>query len=112
MSETDIIDVFVFLGPSASDILKSYATITGFTPLPRQFAIGYHQCRWNYINKKDVLEVDDGFDKHAIPYDVIWLDIEHTDGKKYFSWDPTKFAEPEEMLEKLDRKGRKVSCVV
>jgi len=27
--------------------------------------------------------VDNGFDEHDIPYDVLWLDIEHTDGKKY-----------------------------
>ena len=26
--------------------------------------------------------VDAGFDDHDIPYDVLWLDIEHTDGKK------------------------------
>lgn len=26
--------------------------------------------------------VDAGFDTHAIPYDVLWLDIEHTDGKR------------------------------
>ena len=26
--------------------------------------------------------VDDGFDEHDIPYDVLWLDIEHTDGKR------------------------------
>jgi hypothetical protein len=25
---------------------------------------------------------DAGFDEHAIPYDVLWLDIEHTDGKR------------------------------
>ncbi len=23
--------------------------------------------------------------------DVMWLDIEHTDGKKYFTWDGRKF---------------------
>ena len=23
--------------------------------------------------------------------DVMWLDIEHTDGKKYFTWDSRKF---------------------
>lgn len=26
--------------------------------------------------------VDEGFDEHDIPYDVLWLDIEHTDGKR------------------------------
>ena len=29
-----------------------------------------------------VFSVDKNFDTHDIPYDVIWLDIEHTDEKK------------------------------
>jgi len=28
------------------------------------------------------VRVNDGFDKNDIPVDVIWLDIEHTDGKR------------------------------
>ena len=31
------------------------------------------------------------FDEHDIPMDIMWLDIEHTDGKKYFTWDARKF---------------------
>ena len=27
--------------------------------------------------------MDANFDNHDIPYDVIWLDIEHTDGKRW-----------------------------
>ena len=27
--------------------------------------------------------MDANFDIHDIPYDVIWLDIEHTDGKRW-----------------------------
>ena len=46
------------------------------------FALGYHQCRWNYRDEADTLAVDAAFDEHNIPYDVIWLDIEHTDGKR------------------------------
>ena len=29
--------------------------------------------------------MDANFDTHDIPYDVIWLDIEHTDGKRWGS---------------------------
>ena len=43
----------------------------------------YHQCRWNYRDEADVHAVDSGFDDHEIPYDVIWLDIEHTNGKRW-----------------------------
>ncbi|CAJ0631276.1 14465_t:CDS:10 [Entrophospora sp. SA101] len=96
-SESGIIDVFAFLGPTTSDIFQQYGELTGFTAMPASFAIGYHQCRWNYIDQKDVEEVDQGFDTHDIPYDVIWLDIEHTDSKKYFTWDLVKFPEPVKM---------------
>jgi len=30
----------------------------------------------------ELCSVDAGFDEHDIPLDVIWLDIEHTDGKR------------------------------
>jgi len=39
---------------------------------------------------------------------VIWLDIEHTDGKRYFTWDKKKFQNPKKMQELLRKKKRKV----
>ena len=50
--------------------------------MPQLFALGYHQCRWNYRDEADVRMVDETMDAYDIPYDVIWLDIEHTDGKR------------------------------
>jgi alpha 1,3-glucosidase len=93
-------------------VVQQYATLTGFPALPQQFAIAYHQCRWNYKSEEDVGEVDAGFDKHDIPYDVIWLDIEHTDGKKYFTWDKTLFPTPRNMQNRIAAKGRKMVTIV
>ena len=59
-----------------------------------------------------MLEVDSKFDEYDIPYDVIWLDIEHTDQKKYFTWDPVKFPKPTDMLDSLGSKGRKLVNIV
>jgi len=64
-------------------VSEQYALVTGPSALPQYFALGYHQCRWNYRDEADVRDVDANFDKFDIPYDVIWLDIEHTDGKRY-----------------------------
>jgi Galactose mutarotase-like/Glycosyl hydrolases family 31 len=50
--------------------------------------------RWNYKDEADVAAVNAGFDAHALPADVIWLDIEHTDGKRYMTWDGGKFPKP------------------
>lgn len=41
------------------------------------------QCRWNYKDEADVADVNERFDAAGMPYDVIWLDIEHTDGKRW-----------------------------
>ena len=41
------------------------------------------------------------FEEEDIPYDVLWLDIEHTDGKRYFTWDSNLFPDPVTMQEDL-----------
>ena len=40
--------------------------------------------------------------------DVIWLDIEHTDGKKYFTWDSGRFPDSKAMIDHVASYGRKV----
>uniref|UniRef100_A0A8C2XBN9 Glucosidase II alpha subunit n=1 Tax=Cyclopterus lumpus TaxID=8103 RepID=A0A8C2XBN9_CYCLU len=112
ISESGIIDVFIMLGPTPKDVFSQYASLTGTQSFPPEAAVGYHQCRWNYNDQEDVTSVDAGFDEHNIPYDYIWLDIEHTDGKRYFTWDPHKFATPKEMLQGLMDKKRKMVAIV
>ena len=50
--------------------------------------------------------------EHNIPYDVLWLDIEHTNGKKYFTWDKQKFPEPVAMQTSLASRGHKMVTIV
>lgn len=82
IAEAGVLDLFFLTGPSPGDVVTQYAGLTGTTAMPQLFSIGYHQCRWNYRDEADVQQVDAGFDEHAIPYDVLWLDIEHTNGKR------------------------------
>lgn len=95
-----------------SSWLASSLWLSGTQSFPPLASLGYHQCRWNYNDQEDVKSVDAGFDEHDIPYDFIWLDIEHTDGKRYFTWDPQKFATPKEMLQGLMDKKRKVQMEI
>ncbi|XP_032199317.1 neutral alpha-glucosidase C isoform X3 [Mustela erminea] len=111
MSESGIIDVFVLTGPTPSDVFKQYSYLTGTQAMPPLFSLGYHQCRWNYEDEQDVKAVDAGFDEHDIPYDVMWLDIEHTEGKRYFTWDKKRFPNPRGMQELLRSKNRKLVVI-
>ncbi|KAF7720199.1 Mannosyl-oligosaccharide alpha-1,3-glucosidase [Penicillium ucsense] len=112
ISEAGRMDLFVLLGPTPQDLSKTYGELTGYTQLPQHFAIAYHQCRWNYVTDEDVKEVDAKFDKYQIPYDVIWLDLEYTDDRKYFTWDPLTFPNPKGMQEKLDASQRKLVVLI
>lgn len=122
MSESGIVDVFFFTGSEAASkdsknitttsALRQYTEVTSAPSLPPLFALGYHQCRWNYKNEADVAAVHRGFEEFVIPFDVLWLDIEHTQGKRYFTWDEHLFPSPVEMQLELSKVGRKMVTIV
>jgi alpha 1,3-glucosidase len=112
IAESGVFDAFLFVGPSPKDVVAQYCAVTGTSAIPQLFSTAYHQCRWNYKDEADVAGVDAGFDEHDIPYDTIWLDIEHTDGKKYFTWDKNLFPNPKEMQNKIGAKGRHMVTIV
>ncbi|KAJ3031929.1 UNVERIFIED_CONTAM: hypothetical protein HDU68_010009 [Siphonaria sp. JEL0065] len=112
MAESGILDLLLFFGPTPADVANQMTSFTGRSAMPQHFAIGYHQSRWNYLDEQDVDDVDEKFDVHDIPYDVLWLDIEHTNGKRYFTWDKVKFPNPVAMQEALGIKGRKMVTII
>ncbi|RVW21602.1 putative glucan 1,3-alpha-glucosidase [Vitis vinifera] len=112
MSEAGIVDTFFFIGPGPKDVVRQYTSVTGMPAMPQLFSTAHHQCRWNYRDEEDVENVDSKFDEHDIPYDVLWLDIDHTDGKRYFTWDRVLFPNPEQMQNKLAAKGRHMVTIV
>jgi alpha-glucosidase (family GH31 glycosyl hydrolase) len=113
MSERGLPEMFLLAGPSPAEVSKQLARLSGTAPLPPLFALGYHQSRWNYRDEADTRDVDAQFDTHDIPYDVLWLDIEHTDAKKYFTWDANKFPSPAQLQYALATKAnRKLVTIV
>lgn len=112
ISENGILDVVIMIGENPTEITQSYASLSGNVQLPQLFSLGYHQCRWNYNDEEDVLTITENMDKYEIPYDVIWLDVEYTDAKKYFTWKKELFPNPERMLNKLDETGRTLVAII
>lgn len=67
ISESGNIDFFLFPGPMPSDVFAQFTAITGRQQLPPLFALGYHQCRWNYRDEKDVAAVEGMFEELDFP---------------------------------------------
>lgn len=110
--ESGVVDLYLFAGPTPEAVLHQYHTVTGWPRFPPLSTLGKHQCRWNYVDVADAVNVNKKFDQHDIPYDVLWLDIEHTDGKKYFTWHPTHFAQPDVLLNSLEATKRHLVTIV
>ena len=108
ISESGIVDLFIFSGPTPQDVFRQYTRLTGTPILPAAFGLGYHQCRWNYISSEDVRTVQKRFDEEDMPVDVLWLDIEYSKGHEYFMWDEKTFPDPVEMINDVAANGRKV----
>lgn len=111
-SESGVLDAVILAGPVPAQVSGQFHVLTGHAPIPPLWALGKHQCRWNYMSERDVATVDSSYDKYDIPYDVLWLDIEHTDGKAYFTWNSANFPTPEKMVASLSAKNRKLVNVV
>ncbi|UII25274.1 glycoside hydrolase family 31 protein [Fulvivirga maritima] len=98
-------DYYFIHHEEVKDIISSYSHLTGRMELPPLWSIGYQQCRYSYYPDKEVLNIAQNFRDREIPADVIVLDIHYMDNYKIFSWDKEKFANPQQMLQKLRDMG-------
>jgi alpha-glucosidase len=94
-------------GPDPRHVISRYVDLTGHTPLPPLFTLGYQQCRWSYLTEARVREVTSEFRKRQIPADVIYLDIDYQDKYKPFTVDRKAFPTIEQMVKELANTGWK-----
>ncbi|KAL0212503.1 hypothetical protein RCL1_006129 [Eukaryota sp. TZLM3-RCL] len=110
-SESGSLDAFILLGPTPSEVMQQWRFLTGTFPSPPTFSLGYHQCRWNYRDEQDVYKVLSEFEARDLPVDTLWLDIEHTHGKRYFTFDKHLFPNPRKLQEDLWKVGRRMVTI-
>jgi alpha-glucosidase len=76
---------YFLVGPSLRQLTQKLQLLVGTTPRPPLWALGHHQSRWGYGDRKDLLELDRKFAEHGIPCDGLWLDIDYMDGFRVFT---------------------------
>ena len=106
------LDYYFIYGPSIKEVVGGYTYLTGRTPLPQLWTLGYQQCRWSYSPESRVREIASEFRKREIPCDTINLDIDYMDGYRVFTWDNNKFPNPKATLEELKEDGFKVVTII
>jgi alpha-glucosidase len=96
-------DIYLLYGPSAKHVLSSYAWLTGPTPLPPLWALGFQQSRYSYMTQSRVLDVAAQLRKDKIPADAIYLDIDYQQHNRPFTIDTTAFPDMAGMVSTLHK---------
>jgi alpha-glucosidase len=103
---------YVFCGPSIRSVLDRYTELTGRTPMPPLWALGYHQSRYSYLDAGELRSVAREFRRRRIPCDVLYLDIHYMDGYRVFTWDRERFPDPPQLFAELREQGFHVVTII
>lgn len=107
-AEAGMPDLYILVGPTLPELTRKLQQLVGLTPLPPLWALGYHQCRWGYRSEACVNDLDDGFTKHRIPCDGVWIDIDYMDAFKVFTVHEGHFPDLGRVVKRLRKSGRKL----
>jgi len=106
------LNYYFFYGPSIKKILSRYADLTGHMPLTPLWSLGVQQCRYSYYPESVVEEVVRQYRERDLPLDVIYLDIHYMNGYRVFTFDPSRFPNPQGLIERLGKQGVKTVVIV
>jgi alpha-glucosidase len=94
-------DIYIVYGPSAKHVLESYAWLTGPTPLPPLWSLGFQQSRYSYMSQERVLQVADRLRRDKIPADAIYLDVDYQEKNRPFTVNKKTFPDMAGMVTTL-----------
>ncbi len=70
------IDYYLLYGPDPKQVVTDWAWLTGPTPLPPLWSLGFQQSRYTYFPESQLRAIADHLRSDRIPCDVLWLDID------------------------------------
>ncbi len=100
-SEAGPLDYYVFLGPDPKHVVETWAWLTGTTPLPPLWSLGFQQSRYSYYPEAEVRRIASRLRSERIPVDVIYLDIDYQLKNRPFTVDPERFPHFDQMIADL-----------
>lgn len=111
--EDAVLDMFIYHQDSPAKSIHTYSQLTGFAPTPPTWSLGVILSKAYYKDAEELLAVAREVREKNMPCDVITLDgraWQDTDTRFAFEWDPTRYADPQPVIDELKSLGFKI-CV-
>jgi alpha-glucosidase len=100
-SENGPLDYYIVYGPEPKQVVETWAWLTGKTPLPPLWSLGFQQSRYSYYPESEVMRIASTLRNERIPADVLWLDIDYQLKNRPFTVDPERFPTFPKMIQDL-----------
>ncbi|MGB6193173.1 MAG: TIM-barrel domain-containing protein, partial [Terracidiphilus sp.] len=100
-SEGGPLDFYILYGPEPKTVVETWAWLTGDTPMPPMWSLGYQQSRYSYFPESEVRRIAGKLRSERIPADVMWLDIDFQLKNRPFTVDPQRFPHFDQMIKDL-----------
>jgi len=92
------LNYYFFAGPEPKKIIEEYTAMTGRSPLPPLWTLGYQQCRYSYYPESRAREIVRTLREKKIPADAIYFDIDYQQGNAPFTINREYFPTFERMI--------------
>src|SRR5437016_1058620 len=99
------LNYYFIAGPEPKEIISRYTAMTGRSPLPPLWSLGYQQSRYSYYPESRAREIVKTFREKKIPADVIYLDIDYQQDYAPFTINRRYFPTFEKMISDFRAQG-------
>src|SRR6267143_398913 len=92
------LNYYFIAGPEPKKIIEEYTAMTGRSPLPPLWTLGYQQSRYSYYPESRAREIVKTLREKKIPADAIYFDIDYQQGNAPFTVNREYFPTFEKMF--------------
>ncbi len=103
------LDYYFFAGAAVPEVLQQYTTLTGRSPMPPRYALGFHQGAYGYFDKSKLMAAANAYRAAAIPCDGLHIDVDFQDNYRTFTHSEMKFPNVRQIFDTLHGMGFKMS---
>lgn len=102
-------DYYFITGEGMEEVLSQYTTLTGRSPMPPKYVLGYHQGGYGYFDRYTLSKVANAYRAARLPIDGLHIDVDFQDNYRTFTHSENKFPNARQMLDDLHAIGFKCS---
>ncbi len=99
------LNYYFIAGPDPKKIVEEYTGMTGRSPLPPLWTLGYQQSRYSYYPESRAREIVKTLREKKIPADAIYFDIDYQQGNAPFTINREYFPTFEKMIADFRAQG-------